>query len=269
VAFGSPYAAQLHRSSDFSLDNLQKTPVITEKILNRKLSAQTTVYSQNLVISWLKVHNNDGAPSVALFCSNSTSSDISNVELNFSVPQSLRIQLQSDNVHTVSGNLVKIARIPAFSTAIQVFPVSFILSTSPNTSFNVALSFTSEARPLFGKFDITLSAFDFIVPTQMAIGNYATEWQQNTVEKQQLIPNQTINSPEVFKEIISKANFHVLQVQQNEIICCSKFLNGDAAPLCLLYAKIAPHQLSLQLRTKDSMLTEYVSGQLRNLFNLK
>jgi hypothetical protein len=52
---GLQFASQLTRSSDFSLDNLQKIPAITEKILNRRVSAQQVVNTQQLVVSWCKV----------------------------------------------------------------------------------------------------------------------------------------------------------------------------------------------------------------------
>lgn len=261
------FASQLSRNSDFSLDNLQKIPVITEKILNHRMSPQQVVNTQQLVVSWCKVFNSNGL-SVALFCSNNTTSDIVGTQLQFSPPASLQLQLISDAVHTVTDQTVKIERIPPGMTAVQVFPV-VQTSPLPNTSFSVTLSFNVDNRPAYGKFGCNLSAFDFLLPHNMTVQQYAAEWPQHPREKQQQIPNQTISTPEIFKDIIADANFHVIQAQTQELVCCAQYVSDGAPKLCLLYAKILPHQLTLQLRTKDTMLTDYLSAQLKNLFSLK
>jgi hypothetical protein len=103
----------------------------------------------------------------------------------------------------------------------------------------------------------------------MTVQQYASEWPQHPREKQQQIPNQTISTPEIFKELISGTNFQVIQAQTQELVCCANYVSAEAPKLCLLYAKILPHQLTLQLRTKDAMLSDYLSAQLKNLFSLK
>eukprot|EP01127_Copromyxa_protea_P006693 TRINITY_DN16695_c0_g1_i1.p1 TRINITY_DN16695_c0_g1~~TRINITY_DN16695_c0_g1_i1.p1 ORF type:complete len:1212 (-),score=327.62 TRINITY_DN16695_c0_g1_i1:36-3392(-) len=260
------FASQLQRSSDFSLENLQKNSVITEKIIGRRMTAQQLVHNQQLVVSWCKVFNSSG-PSVALFTSNNSSGDITNVQMSFAAPQSLQLQLISDSVHTVVDQSVRIQSIPAGLTAVFLIPV---VPTSPgsNTSFNVTLSYSSNNSPAYGKFDCTLSAFDFLVPHNITIQQYASEWPQHPREKAQQIPNQTISTPEIFRDLVSQTNFQVIQIQGQELVCAAQYLS-DSPKLCLLFAKIQPHTLSIQLRTKDSMLTEYLSTQLKNLFNMK
>jgi len=218
-----------------------------------------------------------------LLVTNAQAADLTDIQYTFTCPGSLKLLFPNDGTHvadntSAQGAKTKIKQLPHLTTSVLVSETQ-IGNWEFNLTTTVALSYSIDDRVQYARFQIPITATDFIRPHVIPIQQYGQNWKAFTRTVSYQIPTKTI-TPEVYKKMATEANFGVIDVKGFEIVSCARALpnigngiggtgNSGQQELVLLYGKITQGQLTISLKALNQGVIDALGNALKVWFSNK
>jgi len=280
---GSAFAFQLTPGRNFDLNNLQAIPPIQKlqgKILSPSVN-QNLHEDDNLRLSYVKALE-PNATSFALFASNkTTSNDLTELQYTITCAKDLKIVLPNDGTHVSTETNVpttlktRVKTLPHLATSVLVADLQ-IGNWEFNLTSTVAASYIIDDRVQYARFQLPIVITDFLRSHVVPIQTYGQLWKTFTKTATHAVPTKTINSAEIYRKLVTEANFGVIDVKGLEIVSCSRALPYGGASTTpgspdyiLLYGKINQGQVLLTVKGQNQTVVDAIGTALKQLFSNK
>jgi len=272
---------QVSKGGNFDLPNLQNSGIISQKILGKNLQPnvnQSLHEDDNVRVSFVKVLDTNTS-SVAIFSSNKSALDITELQFTITCPPSLKLVPPTDGSFTVvdtntpNSLKLRLRSLPPGATCVLVSELQ-LLTWEFNLTTTVAISYNIDDRVQYGRFQLPIVPTDFIRSHVIPIQTYGSNWKSFPKTASHTIPNKTIGT-ENYKKIISESNFGVIDVKGIEVVSCARLLpiggssSGGNPEIILLYGKVAQGQLVITLKALNQIHVDTVGTVLKQVFTNK